>query len=184
MSSDTPPARGQFRKGQSGNPKGRPRGAGTATSRGSAFDIIVDRQLTILKDGIPTEVSVEEALQHRTYAQAVGGSRAARRAVLKMILKRERALAEQSPPPATKIEQLFEKDPENANDALVILGIARRWSYGPNDSTDRLKLEPWAVQAALRRRRGGSKLTSKQIEEIHRSTWEPETLVWPRGTDR
>ncbi len=109
MSGDIPPARGRFRKGQSGNPKGRPRRAGT-TPRGSAFDIIVDRQLTILKDGVPTEVSVEEALQHRTYAQAVGGSRAARRSVLKMILKRERVLAEQNPPAVTKIEQLTERN--------------------------------------------------------------------------
>ena len=65
----------------------------------------------------------------------------------------------------------------------MILGIARRWSHGPDDTTDRLRLEPWAVQAALRRRRGGSKLTSKQIEDIRRCTWEQETLIWPRGTE-
>jgi len=176
------PASGRFQKGQSGNPKGRPRKSKTPTAHNSAFDVIVDRKLTVMKDGVPHELSVEEGLQHKTYQQAIAGDRAARRAVLKMILKREQALAEKAPAKQGKIEFGIEHDPENANDALVILGIARRYSLGPEDQYDRLKLEPWAVQAALRRRRGGSKLTEKEIEEIKRTTWDPETLIWPRGT--
>jgi hypothetical protein len=135
-----------------------------------------------MKDGVPQELSVEEALQHKTYQQAIAGNRPARREILKMILKREQALAEKKPVQRSKIEVFTESDPENANDALVILGIARRYSVGPEDQYDRLKLEPWAVQAALRRRRGGSKLTEKEISEIKRTTWDPETLIWPRGT--
>ena len=42
---------------------------------------------------MPREVTVEEALQHRTYQDAIAGSRAARREVLKMIAKREQYLA-------------------------------------------------------------------------------------------
>lgn len=135
-----------------------------------------------MRDGAPQELSVEEALQHKTYQQAIAGNRSARREVLKMILKREQFLAEKKPVRQPKIEFLTEHDPENANDALVVLGIARRYSVGPEDQHDRLKLEPWAVQAALRRRRGGAKLTDKEIQEIQRTTWDPETLIWPRGT--
>ena len=38
-------------------------------------------------------MTVEEALQHRTYQDAIAGSRSARREVLKMIAKREQYLA-------------------------------------------------------------------------------------------
>src|SRR6516165_8954733 len=47
-----------------------------------------------------------------------------------------------------------------------------------------LLLEPWAVQAALRRRRGGQRLTEEELEEVRRCTRNPETLRWPRGTGR
>jgi len=174
---------GQFRKGRSGNPKGRPRKSAVAEGSSSAFDVIIDKTLMILRNGKPREITVEEALQHKTYQQAISGGRAAQREILKMILKREKALAKRAPSKWPKIESRIEQDPDDANDALVILGIARRWTYGPDDNHDRLKLEPWAVQSALRRRRGGKKLTEKEIAEIKRTTWEPDTLSWPRGTD-
>ena len=46
--------------------------------------------------GVPREVTVEEALQHRTYQEAIAGNRAARREILKMIAKREQYLAAQT----------------------------------------------------------------------------------------
>ena len=83
------PASTRFRKGQSGNPKGRPRKEKAQTS---AFDIIIDRTLTITQNGRAREVSVDEALQHKTYLDALAGNRAARRQVLRMIAKREKAI--------------------------------------------------------------------------------------------
>jgi hypothetical protein len=178
-----PPKHSQFRKGQSGNPRGRPRKAENSASS-SAFDVIVDKTLTITRNGVPQEVSVEEALQHRTYRDAIAGNRSARREVLKMIAKREQALAKMAPPPKVKVTTAQEGDPDNANAALLILGIASRdpKDYGPNDQYERLQLEPWAVQAALGRRRGGSKLEEKDIQEIRRCTRDPDSLRWPRGT--
>ncbi len=173
---------GQFRKGRSGNPKGRPRKSVVAKGSASACDVIIDQTLLVTQNGAPREISVEEALQHKTYQQAISGVRAAQREIIKMILKREKALAKRAPSRRPTVESRIEPDPENANDALVILGVARRWACGLEDNHDRLKLEPWAVQAALRRRRGGTKLTENEISEIKRTTWEPETLNWPRGT--
>lgn len=49
--------------------------------------------LTVTQGGVPREVTVEEALQHQTYKDAIAGNRAARREVLKMIAKREAYLA-------------------------------------------------------------------------------------------
>jgi hypothetical protein len=165
-----PPAASRFRKGRSGNPKGRPRSRPGPSA--SAFDIVIDRRLTVTQNGIARELTVEEALQHKTYQDAIAGNRAARREVLKMIEKRERWLAAKAP--KHRSELLIEpKDPDNANEALILLGIAEpdsRWS---------LRLQPWAVQAALSRR-GRPRLSAEDIAEIKRCTRDAETLRWPR----
>jgi hypothetical protein len=106
--------------------------------------------------------------------------RAAQRVVLKWIIKREKAIGRTGQlflPPIT--EKFREPQPRNADDAMWLLGI-----LGPNTSKEyyqgALLLEPWAVQAALDRRRGGKALTPKEVDEIKRSTRADETLRWPR----
>ena len=77
---------GRFQKGaerQSGGPtQGR-------RPHVSAFDIIFDKTLTVTQNGIERELTVDEALQLKTYQAALKGSKMAVRAVLKMIEKRE-----------------------------------------------------------------------------------------------
>src|SRR5688500_9307636 len=90
-----PPAGSRFPKGRSGNPKGRPRSRPLPAP--SAFDIVIDRTLTVTQGGRARELTLEEALQHKTYQAAIAGNRAARREVLKMIEKRERWLAANAP---------------------------------------------------------------------------------------
>ena len=174
-----PPVASRFRKGESGNPKGRPR-AGPSPPP-SAFDIVIDRTLTMTQNGKPREVTVEEALQHRTYQDALAGNRAARREVLRMIAKRETWLAARTPK-HRPLKRLTEPvDPDNANEALILLGIAEpdtRWS-GSNDGHERLLLRPWAVQAALSRS-GRRRLSARDIAEIKRCTRDAETLRWPQ----
>jgi hypothetical protein len=179
-----PPAASRFRKGQSGNPKGRPRAAKAKTN--SAFDIVIDRTLTVTRSGVAGEVTVEEALQHQTYRAAIAGNRPARREILKMIAKREQVLAASVGKQKAKITVVSETtDPANADAAMLILGIASRnpERQGPGFDGDQLLLEPWAVQLALSRRRGGEKLTDKEISEIRRCTRDASTLRWPRNTN-
>ncbi len=83
-----PPIGSRFQKGKSGNPKGRPKSRTEKTT--SAFDIVIDKTLTVTQGGVPREVTADEALQHRIYHDAIAGNRAARREVLKMIAQRER----------------------------------------------------------------------------------------------
>lgn len=171
-----PPVASRFQKGHSGNPKGRPRATKPVTS---AFDIVMERTLTVMQAGKPRELTVEEALQHRTYEDALKGNRSARREILKMIAKREKWLAAKAPthkPVEVKSEC---GDPENANDALVILGIAERQpQLGHDDQYDRLLLLPWAVQIALSRR-GRKSLTDQDVSDIKRCTRDHATLRWP-----
>lgn len=178
-----PPAAYRFKKGESGNPKGRPK-KGPTKAAGSAFDIIVDRTLTVTRGGVQREVTMEEALQHRTYQDALAGNRSARREILKMIAKREKWLAVKSSKSKKSVELRTEPaDPDNANQALLLLGIAchdPRWADDKHDKYERLLLEPWAVQAAFGRRNGGSRLTDTEKAEIMRCTRDAGTLRWPR----
>src|SRR5262249_32273946 len=58
----------------------------------SAFEIVFEKRLTITQGGVDRELSVQEALQLRTYQNALAGNRMAQREVLKMIAKREKAI--------------------------------------------------------------------------------------------
>lgn len=176
---------GQFQKGHSGNPKGRPRKQrAPPDATRSAFEIVLEKQVTVTQAGVDQQ-SVEEALQLRTYQNAWAGDRTAQREVLKMIAKREKAMADSgrlTPRTMPSVTQKVSPDPRNADAAMCLLGIA-----APNKSREEhdpgaVLLEPWAVQAALRRRRGSKALTMKDVGDIKRCTRAPETLRWPRRT--
>jgi hypothetical protein len=83
------------------------------------------------------------------------------------------------------VEYSLEHDPDNTDQALLILGIAGRDPARKDWDRERvsLLLEPWAVQAALSRRRVGSRLSDKDVAEIRRCTRDANALRWPRGTD-
>jgi Family of unknown function (DUF5681) len=176
--------RGWFTKGRSGNPGGRP--TAPRAPRSSAFDIVVEKTLIVTHRGVTREITLKEALEQRTYKDALAGNGMAQREVLKWIMKRE-AWLEKHAPRASRpaITRRISSDPDNADAALVLLGIAvadpKRAEFG----TDRaqLLLEPWAVEAALRRRRGGQRLTDGERSEIRRCTRDSDRLRWPRGTD-
>ncbi|MDT9601080.1 DUF5681 domain-containing protein [Sphingosinicella rhizophila] len=175
-----PPAEHRFTKGTSGNPKGRPRKQVTKTV--SAFDVVLDRSFAITQNGVPRELSVEEALQQRTYQDAIAGNRPARREILKMIAKREKWLADKAPKRHQNVAfQSEPTDPRNADEALKILGIAttnEKWT--DHAKYEHLLLEPWAVQKALSRR-GFKSIKAKEVGEIKRCTRDAQSLAWPKS---
>jgi hypothetical protein len=119
--------------------------------------------------GIDQELSVEEALQLRTYRDAVAGNRTARREVLKMITKREKAMADRGLRTQRTMPSVTSKkspDPRNADAAMCLLGITAPNKSRVERDPDAILLEPWAVQAALGRRRGGKALTTEDISAI------------------
>jgi hypothetical protein len=131
-------------------------------------------------------MTVKEGLQQRTYQDALAGKRMAQRDVMKWIIKRVAWFAKHAPEASRpEITRHISPDPDNADAALLLLGIAarnpKRAEFGKNRA--QLLLEPWAVQAALRRRRGGQRLTDRERDEIRRCTRDPDCLRWPRGTD-
>ena len=169
----------RFRKGQSGNPAGRPK---AHRPHVSAFDIVFDKTLTVTQGGVERELTVEEALQLQTYQAAFKGSRMAIRQVLKMIEKREVALARRNPAPPHKVRLEHEFDSDNANEAMRLLGVADHGDppHGGGPATRLFRLQAWAAQAAISRP-GRRRFTEKEIEEIKRVTLQPERLRCPRG---
>jgi len=172
-----PPRGNRFVKGQSGNPKGRPKKAKPAPS---AFDVVLERTFTARSGGVEREVTAEEAIEFATLEAALAGKRAARRQVLRWIEERDRILAEKAKPQRVTIPTRIRQDPENANEALLLLAIAARASQ---ETFQQMLLEPWAVQMALSRRRGGQRLTDGEIQDIRRCTRNPDSLRWPRGSE-
>ncbi len=163
----------RFEKGRSGNPNGRPK---KRRPHISAFDIIFDKTLTVTQGGKERELTVDEALQMQTYKAALDGSRMAVRKVLKMIEKREAALAKKVKPPANKVRVTSHYSSDNANEALRLLGIA---DADPGFSS-RMKVHGWATQAALSRP-GRRKFSPKDVSDIKFFTFDAEKLRWPRG---
>ncbi len=173
-----------YGKGRSGNPGGRPKN--TRAPQPSAFDVLTEKTIVVTRHGSAREITVEEALQQRTYEEAIAGKSMAQREVLKWISKSEAWQAQHGPKvsqPAITCHS--SPDPDNADTALLLLGIAARNPARAEIDADRaqLLLEPWAVQEALRRRRGGQRLTDGERDEIRRCTRDADRLRWPRGTD-
>lgn len=168
----------RFRKGQSGNPSGRPK---ARRPHVSAFDIIFDQVLTVTQNGVERELTVDEALQLQTYQAALRGRKMAIRTVLKMIEKREAALAKRDPAPVNPVRMECAYDSDSANKAMEILGIAglSEPSPGGGPGTRRFQLQRWVTQAAISRP-GRKTIDAKDIEDIKRCTMEADMLRWPR----
>ncbi len=66
-----PPKRSRFQKGRSGNPKGRPKGQ---KNKGSVVREVIERKVTIRKNGKTRTVTVFEALVESMVSKALNGS--------------------------------------------------------------------------------------------------------------
>jgi hypothetical protein len=79
-----PPKATQFKKGRSGNPRGRPKAAEIVDARG-ALDRVLQRRITITYEGEPRRVTVLEALLLKVREMAAGGDIAMLKLQLRLI---------------------------------------------------------------------------------------------------
>ena len=166
----------RFKSGQSGNPKGRPRKPKPPPL--SPFAIL-DELLPVHEPGSVSELPLEDAMLIKTYQRAITGSRRAWKKLVKMILERQKLRFKSRAPRSPRITRQIEEDPENALEALEILGIASRTAGDSQNA--HLRLERWAVEAALRRR-SFEELSSSDIHLIRGSTHGGDAVKWPRSS--
>jgi hypothetical protein len=151
---------------------------------------LFDSRGGVMQDGVERQMTFDEVLTLKIYQNALEGSPLDRRKIIRMIEKRDvirTAKQKSGTSEAKNIPKLrMLMDPRNADAAMLILGIAR---HNPKyeDVTQshehtHLVLEPWAVQAALSRRRSTVPLSLRNIADVIRCTGASNTLKWPSGS--
>ena len=165
-----PPAGAQFKPGQSGNPKGWPRGR----RHDLPYEAVLGQSVTIREDGVERRVTAAEAfLLHMTKSGLSGNGGAGRAALIAIEAARAtRGIGDNTP---REIHVCF-VDPENATCGLRALRMATKIDrFRPSI---KILLEPWLVQAALARL-GKRTLGNAEQAEVFAATRTPHKVRWP-----
>jgi Family of unknown function (DUF5681) len=166
-----PPKTSRFPKGVSGNPRGRPKGKKTELPH----EAVLGRMVTIRKDGREQQVTAEEAFLLHIGKAGMDGDGPAARATLAVLerARTEQAAADEIGP--VEISMVF-VEPGSVSTAVEPLRIARR--LDAYRETARMMLEPWIVQAALKRM-GSRRLTEEEQRIVVAATRTPKKVKWP-----
>lgn len=134
-----PPRQTRFRKGQSGNPRGRRKGSGVR----SAAEKVLDRKVTVTVDGKRQKVPITEALMLQLTQKALAGDSKAIRDALKISDQAAAASPDlKDRAPLVILRRMI--DPKDCNPALAALGVIIPVG-------ERYKIAPWVVDAAMAR---------------------------------
>lgn len=165
-----PPAATRFRKGQSGNPKGRPRNR----RREIPYDHLLGQMVTIREDGRERRVTAAEAFILSLTKKGLAGDSAAARASLAAI-EEARAKHNADVPVVTRVI-CKGVSPGSVGCTLDALGMAVKLDRFSNSA--RYLLKPWLVQLAVNRMKR-NQLNPEEQAAIVASTQTPEKVLWP-----
>ena len=167
-----PPAASRFRKGQSGNPRGRPRGS---RSQQAPYEVVLGQMVTVRENGTERKLTAAEAfLLHITKRGLEGDSAAARASLAAIGEARARRLSSGEYEPIQFV--ICYVTPGSVNSALEPLRMAIKQDRCR--PTARMKIEPWLVEAALARL-GERQLTIAEQSEVVAATRTPSRVRWP-----
>jgi hypothetical protein len=141
-----PPRNTRFQKGQSGNPKGRPK----KKQKGRALEAVLGRSVPMSIGGKNSIVSMTEAIALTLAKGALDGNDRSARYLLDKADKNGPSEVHQ---PITMIRRII-VDPKECNVSLSALGVVK-------DVDNCYRIEPWVIEAALQR---NPSLTFKQSE--------------------
>ena len=140
-----PPAATRFRKGQSGNPRGRPRGRRSEPP----YEAVLGQMVTIREDGVERRVTAAEAFLLHVTKRGLEGDGAAARVGDGGDRRGARQPVAARPARDSSPSSLTMCAPGSVNTALEPLRMARKLDR--YRETARMVLEPWIVEAALAR---------------------------------
>lgn len=165
-----PPAATRFKKGNSGNPKGRPKNR----HRTVPYDAVLGQMVTIREDGRERRVTAAEAFLLQLTQKGLAGDSAAARASLDAIEQARSARGDD----LQTIDTIIVSTVSLGADAILgSLSLAKK--KFPNDEKRvRWELNPWVVEAALERL-GDEQLSEDQQREIWNATRMPHKVAWP-----
>lgn len=165
-----PPKSTRFRKGHSGNPRGRPRNR----HREIPYDTVLGQMVTIREDGRERRVTAAEAFLLQLTQKGLAGDSAAARASLDAIEAARAARMDT----ALGISKIIIASVNSGADAIIDkLGIAKL-KCPADKARVRWELNPWIVEAALARL-GDRQLSQEEQHEVWNATRTPEKVRWP-----
>lgn len=165
-----PPEATRFRKGQSGNPKGRPKNR----NREIPHDAVLGQMVTIREDGRERRVTAAEAFLLQLTQKGLAGDSAAARYSHEAIEKARGSIASDD----IGIDKIVISFVSSGADAIIgPLGIAFR-KYPTDEKRMRWLLNPWIVEVALARF-GEKRLSDAEQREVWQATRTPHKVKWP-----
>lgn len=164
-----PPQSTRFRKGQSGNPRGRPRGR----HRSIPHDHVLGRMVTVREDGRERRITAAEAFLLQLTKKALEGCSASARSSLQVI---EQARASRPDLDEDTVRQIVVQS-FGLSFMVHDLGIGVCLNPGSQEHC-RLMLNPWIIEMALARM-APDDLTVEEQHIVVASTRTPHKVDWP-----